>query len=195
MTRAPRAMASWTATVPSAPDAPWISRVSPVLIGEQVQDAVGAVARHGQCGRARPVQAGRLGGEGGRSGERVLGVGAAVGPAQYLVAHLQIVDALAHGVDDPGDLPAGDGGQGGGEDGFHGPGADLAVHRVDADSLYTHADLAGAGLGDVGLRLGFLRVQHGRNDRIGAPVPLLRTVTWPRRGGPGDVVLCFDCFG
>jgi hypothetical protein len=50
----------------------------------------------------------------------------------------------------------GDGGERRGERGLHGPGADLAVQRVQPGCLDADADLPGAGLRDLDVRL----VQH-----------------------------------
>ena len=156
MTRAPRAVASWTARVPTASGCAVHQHGLPGGDTQQVQDPLGRLTRHRQRGRVLPLQAGGLGGHGG--GQRVLGVRAGVRPAQHLVAHLHVGHALTQGVHHAGELATGNGGEGRRVHGLQHPGADLAVQRVQPGSLHADPDLAGAGLRDLDVRL----VQHVR---------------------------------
>ena len=110
---------------------------------EQSEDAKRRLPGDRQRRRVHPRNARRLGREG--LGQRVLGVGAGLGPAEDLVAHGE-VRALADGVDDPGDLEAGHVREGDLEVLLHGAAADLPVDRVDAGGPDGQPDLPRAGL-------------------------------------------------
>src|SRR6266478_4637388 len=124
------------------------------LHGQRVEHAGGGLAGDRQRGGQLPREA--LGLLGHDRGHRQLGVGAALGQAEDLVAGGELGHAGADLVDHAGELDAEQRRQRRAKHRLHGAGAHLGVEQIHADRAHAHAHLAAAGV-----RLGRLgRVEH-----------------------------------
>ena len=118
---------------------------------EQLQHAIGGARADRKAAGGRPVHLRGLGRQGGRVGQRELGVGRRRGEPEHLVADAQRLHALADLVDDAGQLGAEARRQLERVDLGHHAAPHLGLDRVDAGGSHGEADLPGPGLriGDV----------------------------------------------